>query len=937
MGVGAEVGSRYLELRGNYYIPMTGEKLYDRQVTAQTFSSSSTSLSTQGSVYGDPYAAGNSILQPYSSQTLATTTTRTTTVRTVTELFEKGMEGWDAELSLLTPWLDQWIDLRFTGGYLSFDNQPFGPKDGPTGPVHGWKAGVELRPVPAVVLGTTWYEDKRFAGSNWVFSAQLQIPMDKTWKDAFKMRRRHLVEHLAEPVHRQNDAIKVGNREDQESTTTSSMQRVTRVVSQTATNLVLKDDIIFVNNGGAVGNGIQAGSATGNGTAEHPVNTVQAGANLAGANSSSHPGHVWTAYVQGGGPVYTEQVTTTGSSHYFGSSEIIQGMGGKSFGGGQSPFVDGSIVANGGTNPSVRTVSVQGFIVLHGSMGDGTSPIDMTSVPNVTISHNNVLEAYGAGISVVALAPGTTNALINSNFVVGWQGVGISLAALGGGSSLNARILYNNVASPGSTGTGIGVLSKGSPGFGSQSKVTIVGNIVAFNQGGPGISIESDGNGTTLAANVSGNSIYQVHGHGLDVSSRDGSTLTLTASGNLVNSNAGNGFTIQAHDTSTLNVSMAGNTVDNNALAGIELDANDSSTLLSSGITGNVINVATNDNGIYMFRNDSALFSVSIVGNTIQPVTGVTMNDAIYMAGGVGGPGMRAYIIGNTINGVPSSHFGIDAADVDTLLVQNNRITNASGSGILVETTVGGISNAEIVGNVVTANQDALALSSHETSTLTAGVNGNSFALNAANNLTDVSASDTSHLTVGFANNTFGGATVFTGLFFESFDGATLNASLNSSGSDHNVFNTPAGVAVRVVSHDTSALTFTSDRSQITGGTNGILMTSNDTTSKINATLSNNSINGTSAAGISVNAKNTNAVTGISALINNNTITNSGTYGLELLSTSPALIQINNGVGTLGNNIITGSGTASMLGSGSGNSGSIEINNSTFVLPGDAP
>src|SRR3569623_1707446 len=258
MGVGAEVGSRYLELRGNYYIPMTGEKLYDRRESTQVFTSSSSST-TQNSIsnYGDPYATGNSILQPLTSQTSATTSiaSTSTTVHTVTELFEKGMEGWDAEASLLMPWLDQWMDLRLIGGYLSFNNQPFGPKDGPTGPVHGWKAGAELRPVPALVLGTMWYEDKRFAGSNWIFSAQLQIPMDKTWKDSIHMRRRHLVEHIAEPVHRQNDAIKVGNREDDQTTVSSStsVKHVTRVVSQSSTKLVLKDDIIFFNNGGAEG------------------------------------------------------------------------------------------------------------------------------------------------------------------------------------------------------------------------------------------------------------------------------------------------------------------------------------------------------------------------------------------------------------------------------------------------------------------------------------------------------------------------------------------------------------------------------------------------------------------------------------------------------------------------------------------------------------
>ena len=44
MGVGGEVGARYIELRGNYYIPMTGDKLYERDVkSSQSFTSSASS------------------------------------------------------------------------------------------------------------------------------------------------------------------------------------------------------------------------------------------------------------------------------------------------------------------------------------------------------------------------------------------------------------------------------------------------------------------------------------------------------------------------------------------------------------------------------------------------------------------------------------------------------------------------------------------------------------------------------------------------------------------------------------------------------------------------------------------------------------------------------------------------------------------------------
>ncbi|MDA7922432.1 hypothetical protein N9B73_11800 [Verrucomicrobiales bacterium] len=61
-----------------------------------------------------------------------------------------------------------------------------------------------------------------------------------------------------------------------------SARIVTQEVSETVVNTtegtkVLLDNVVFVNNGAAVGNGIEAGTAVGNGTAEAPVDTIQGG------------------------------------------------------------------------------------------------------------------------------------------------------------------------------------------------------------------------------------------------------------------------------------------------------------------------------------------------------------------------------------------------------------------------------------------------------------------------------------------------------------------------------------------------------------------------------------------------------------------------------------------------------------------------------------
>ena len=221
-----------MEVRGNYYIPLSDRKLAEEQRTRETFSSTQTSSSvihSQGVAPAGgaaPHAVGNSIMQDalftsYSTRVTRTTTT-TTTIERLFQRFEEGMEGWDAEIAVLVPGIDRYMDVMLIGGYYSFDNQPFGPQEGGTGNVEGWKAGIEVRPVPALVLSGTWYEDERLTGGDWTVGVQMQIPFEagdlgdgkNFWSrigDSFKPRRRHLIERMAEPVGRQNAAVKIAN------------------------------------------------------------------------------------------------------------------------------------------------------------------------------------------------------------------------------------------------------------------------------------------------------------------------------------------------------------------------------------------------------------------------------------------------------------------------------------------------------------------------------------------------------------------------------------------------------------------------------------------------------------------------------------------------------------------------------------------------------
>ncbi len=186
MGLGAEIGTRYLELRGHYYIPLTNGETTTHNTSNTYRSSVNQSLGSFGRFTG----------------------TSVTTVRTSTEVLHESLEGWDVESAVLVPWLDQWADLKLVGGYASFHSTSLDAIQ-----YDSWKAGVELRPFPACVLSATWYENERLVGDHWMYGIRLELPFETAdigdgkggfWghiKDAFKSRRRHLAERLMESPH----------------------------------------------------------------------------------------------------------------------------------------------------------------------------------------------------------------------------------------------------------------------------------------------------------------------------------------------------------------------------------------------------------------------------------------------------------------------------------------------------------------------------------------------------------------------------------------------------------------------------------------------------------------------------------------------------------------------------------------------------------------
>lgn len=665
LGIGIEAGTRYLEVRGNYYIPLSDKQLAFEQRSKQTFTSSSTTTSHQTGATGAPYATGNTIAQDTSLTTFATTTTTTTTIESLFRLYEEGMEGWDAEVALLVPGLDRYMDVKLIGGYFSFDNQPFGPQMGGTDNVEGWKAGIEVRPVPAVVLTATWYEDERFVGSDWLYGLQLQVPFEMGdlgdgkgfWSriaDAFTPRRRHLAERLAEPVHRQNEAIKVGNEAEAKQTASTSVKRVTRVVSQSAQHLVLVDDVVFVNNGDPTGNGIQTGNdLTGTGTAEQPKATIQAGANVAQANSNATT-RVWNVYTQGTGVPYVETVgASIGSVNFIGSGKLVAGLNGMTFGTGPMPLVAGSLNAM-----DIPYLGITAYEVA-GGLGAGIGVVDVT---NLVLTENIIHNTGNNGIIVTSVFGNTDSALISQNTIYDTPESGVFLFGQAA-STFNATVIGNQITNAGEDG--IEMVTVGT----STLNATATNNLIS-GSAGHGIS---SGNvaGTTVNLTATGNTIDLSSAHGISVTTEGTNTTLLT--GNTIDGSAGSGIFGQSTLMSVLTLTITGNSISNTSAlsqTGITLSALTGSTFVGT-VENNSIQGAFNFSGLSVSSGSTVAMTATISNNTIGNSIGA---DGILLVTSAPAGLLNAVLDGNAISFVGN---GITLVEnVGSTLTANGTVNN---------------------------------------------------------------------------------------------------------------------------------------------------------------------------------------------------------------------------------------------------------------------
>jgi hypothetical protein len=121
LGLGAEVLTRWVDARFNYYLPDHGRSNF-QQVGAFT-------------------------------------------------RVETGLEGWNSEVGFLVPGLDRILEARLFAGYYHYHGR-IGVR------YEGWKARAEVHWTPGIITDLEWWNDEQLMGGNWIAGVRVSLPFD---------------------------------------------------------------------------------------------------------------------------------------------------------------------------------------------------------------------------------------------------------------------------------------------------------------------------------------------------------------------------------------------------------------------------------------------------------------------------------------------------------------------------------------------------------------------------------------------------------------------------------------------------------------------------------------------------------------------------------------------------------------------------------------
>ncbi len=446
------------------------------------------------------------------------------------------------------------------------------------------------------------------------------------------------------------------------------------------------EDVIFVNNGGAVGNGILAGAAGAVGTAENPVNTIQDGVAQLAAQLNGQG----MIYVQETGTVYAETAQVGFGAGagvtdvYFLSSNkpLVTGCG--VFGGNTGlARIDGSLDIRGGAGGSVNYAAVEGFDIRGDTGGAGVNVEDVGEF----ILRCNRLSGNLLGASV----------------------------SYTDGSTGNIAQIYDNV-------------------FGADGPITTAA-----------ISVDYD-NASGGVADITDNTIDN-SGSGVLVAAQNGSSYTANVwENNIGSATPANGITnarvqLNSASGSTATGNVTNNIIRNAAIDGIRLTSNGSTgddfnvgsaaavtpaTATVNPLPNSLINApGTTFPGVAgSYPGFASPAATAPAANVIDATT-----TAIAGTASAGATGVDVDIIGNDIGtnaattapvGTGIAYATSDTTTSSDVLIQSNNIDSADTQGMTLAATTGATANYVVESNTIDDVQQTGAATTQDAINMTA-------------------------------------------------------------------------------------------------------------------------------------------------------------------------------------------------------------------------
>ncbi len=136
VGAGIEILSKWVDVRANYYYPLTDAKVLGEKHLLETCL---------------PCGREPRVIH-YQD-------------------FEEALQGYDGEIGLWLPYVSRWMPTALYAGYYHFASDY-------RGNLHGARLRTEIRVHPNLTLDAEWYEDRELNGVDHFVGIRVHIPLD---------------------------------------------------------------------------------------------------------------------------------------------------------------------------------------------------------------------------------------------------------------------------------------------------------------------------------------------------------------------------------------------------------------------------------------------------------------------------------------------------------------------------------------------------------------------------------------------------------------------------------------------------------------------------------------------------------------------------------------------------------------------------------------